>query len=246
VFTSFTTVYADEDGWEDLARAELLVDTSTNKRAACYLYYDQGSDRLYLRDDKNKIWLGGYSPGSAYVIENSQAILDCSLSSVSGGGSSLSIVWSIAFKHAFTGTRDLYLKVEDDAGARQRWESMGVCTITPAPQDTLPPTGVVRIDGDAPFTNTPNVSLMLSAQDEPGGSGVSLMQFSDDGTVWSTPEAYTIIKNWTLAADDGTKTVYARFSDAAGNWSQAALDAIVLDTVAPQLSVSSPQEGEIF
>jgi flagellar hook assembly protein FlgD len=43
------------------------------------------------------------------------------------------------------------------------------------------------------------------------------MQFSNDGTTWSIAEAYATTKSWTLTAGDGTKTVYVKFTDPAGN-----------------------------
>jgi hypothetical protein len=56
------------------------------------------------------------------------------------------------------------------------------------------------------------------------------MQFSNDNVTYSTPEAYGTTKSWTLSAGDGTKTVYAKFSDAAGNWSAPYSDTIDLIT----------------
>jgi len=245
-FTSFTCVYSDADGWQDLASAELIIDTTTNRRQCCYVRYDQNSGKIYLRNDNNKAWLGGYSPGSANVIENSQAVLDCSQSSVSGSGTGLSLTWSLAFKGTFSGAKKIFLYVEDDSGASQGWLSMGTCDIVASPPDTTPPTGMVSVNEGAPYVNTLAVTLILSAQDEAGGSGVSLMCFSDDGVAWSDPEAYATSKSWVLPAGDGTKAVYARFADAAGNWSGACPDTIVLDTVPPQIDITSPQEGEVI
>ena len=44
------------------------------------------------------------------------------------------------------------------------------------------------------------------------------MSFSNDGFQWSDPEPYSTAKLWTLTPEEGTKTVYAQFRDAAGNW----------------------------
>ena len=74
----------------------------------------------------------------------------------------------------------------------------------------------------------------MSASDTQGA--VTQMRFSNDGTTYSAAEAYATSKTWTLSAGDGTKTVYAQFQDAAGNWSTAATDTIVLDTTAPTIS----------
>ena len=246
VLTGFTAVYSDADGWGDIASGQLIVDTSTDRRQCCYVHYDQNANLLYLRSDNNKQWLGGYAPGSAHRVENSQVLLDCAASSASGSGTRLSITWALAFKSAFLGLKNIYLYVEDDKGAIQGWVSMGTCDIVTAPQDTTPPTGAVSINEGAPYTNSLSVSLLLAAQDEAGGSGIALMRFSDDGTAWSDPVPYAASRSWTLPAGEGTKTVYVRFADAAGNWSLAYSDMIILDMLPPELSVTYPQEGEVI
>ena len=108
---------------------------------------------------------------------------------------------------------------------------IGFVAGTAPPTDTTPPTGTVTINNGAANTNTPNATLTLSATD--GSGTVSQMQFSNDGSAYSTPEPYVTTKTWTLSSGDGTKTVHAKFKDAAGNWSTAVTDTIVLDATAP-------------
>jgi len=104
--------------------------------------------------------------------------------------------------------------------------------------DSILPSGSVVINGGLSQTNTKDASLTLSATDS---SGVTKMMFrNEDSSVWSTPEAYSIVKLWTLSTGEGTKTVYAKFMDAAGNWSISTTDSITLDMTAPSLTISSP------
>ena len=56
------------------------------------------------------------------------------------------------------------------------------------------------------------------------------MKFSNDNITYSTPESYATTRAWTLTSGDGTKTVYAKFKDSAGSWSNAYTDTIVLNT----------------
>lgn len=104
--------------------------------------------------------------------------------------------------------------------------------------DAVPPTGTVSINNGAVYTTNTSVSLSLSAND--GGSGMGTgaqMKFSNDNTNWSTPEAYSTSKTWTLSSGNGTKTVYAKFKDVAGNWmTNPVSDTIILDTTAPIIS----------
>ena len=104
----------------------------------------------------------------------------------------------------------------------------------PAP-DTTPPTGAVTINGGAAYTNTPTVTLRLSATDDSGV--VSQMQFSNDGATYTAPEPYTTTKTWTLTAGDRVKTVFAQFRDPAGNWSAPVSASITLDTTPPPLEI---------
>jgi hypothetical protein len=92
-------------------------------------------------------------------------------------------------------------------------------TTTISSIDSTPPTGTVIINNGVAATHSLNVILTLSAFD----SGRELnkrefMSFSNDAITWSDPEPYTTAKLWTLTPGEGTKTVYAQFRDAAGNW----------------------------
>jgi glucose/arabinose dehydrogenase len=100
--------------------------------------------------------------------------------------------------------------------------------------DNQAPTGTVVINAGAAATNSRTVTLTLSATD--AVTSVTQMRFSNNGTSFSAAETFAPTKTWTLSSGAGTKTVYAQFRDAAGNWSAAATDTIVLDTTAPTIS----------
>lgn len=97
--------------------------------------------------------------------------------------------------------------------------------------DVTPPTGTIKINDGNDYTNSTTVNLILSATDKE--SGLDKMQFSNDDTTYSDPEPYATTKSWDLTSGDGTKTVYVKFSDIAGNWSEAFSDTIILDTSPP-------------
>lgn len=106
-------------------------------------------------------------------------------------------------------------------------------TIIAAPDGT-PPTGTISISNGATYAVSQSVTLNLSASD---ASGVSQMSFSNDNINWSTAEAYATTKSWTLSSGDGTKTVYVKYRDTAGNWNLTPFsDTIILDTVYPVIS----------
>ncbi len=105
--------------------------------------------------------------------------------------------------------------------------------------DGAAPAGTVIIDGNAPYTNTLNVGLTLSATDP---SGVSEMCISNDPSCTSW-QPYATSQAWTLTPGDGSKTVYVRFRDGVGNANVVPLtDQIGVDTVAPTnpTAIASP------
>ncbi len=125
------------------------------------------------------------------------------------------------------GVHTFYVKATDTAGNTD---------LTPAAHpwtaDNSGPTGSITINAGATYATSGSVTLSLSATDTL--TSVTQMQISNDGTFDTEPmEGYTTSKPWTLTAGNGTKNVYARFFDAAGNVSSVYADSIVLDATAP-------------
>ncbi len=109
----FTTTYTDADGYADIKYAYFLVNTSTSQLNCFSAYYDSAANKLYIYNDSETIWMGGYAPGSVNVIENDRAILDCSKTTVSGLGTKLTITWAVTFKPWFGGNKNTYLAVAE-------------------------------------------------------------------------------------------------------------------------------------
>ncbi|MGE5551338.1 MAG: fibronectin type III domain-containing protein [Bacteroidota bacterium] len=107
-------------------------------------------------------------------------------------------------------------------------------SFTTAAADRTPPTGTIKINGGAAFTNRPQVTLNLAASDQ--GGAVTGMSFSTDGRSWSPDEPYQAVRNFTLPGGDGPKSVQVRFRDQAGNYSQPVAATITLDTAPPVIS----------
>ena len=130
-------------------------------------------------------------------------------------------------------TENLYVKIFNDQ------ENTGVATVPAALPPRLeidyydivaPVSCSININSGAVYTTSPTVTLTLSASDFP--SGMSQMQFSNDGSNYSSPEAYATSKSYTLSGE-GLKTVYVKYKDVSGNWSAPVSDTITLDTAPP-------------
>jgi len=100
--------------------------------------------------------------------------------------------------------------------------------------DKAAPVGTILINSDSTYTIAPSVTLNLTYSD--AVSGMDKMSFSDDNLTWSAWEIPAVAESWSLPGADGTKYVYVRYSDKAGNYATNLNDSIILDTVDPYFS----------
>jgi hypothetical protein len=110
--------------------------------------------------------------------------------------------------------------------------------------DTIPPTGSVLINSDAPYTNSTSVNLTLSAAD-PAGASQMCISNTPSCSSW---ESYAPSRSWTLSSGDEAKTAYAWFMDFIGNANSLPYsDSIILDTTPPVVSDFSavPGNGQV-
>ena len=121
----FTTTYSDPNGWQDISYVELVINTAADGRNCFYGYYAVNVNKIYLRNDANSTWVSEATPGSSAIIQNSYAVLDCSKTTVSGTGDTLTINWNIIFKGSFVGPKNSYLWVTDKSGAFQGYVNKG-------------------------------------------------------------------------------------------------------------------------
>lgn len=120
------------------------------------------------------------------------------------------------------------------AKARDAARNYSVSIINITVDNEVPVAGTISINGGAAYTNSTAVTLTLSATD--AVTSITQMRFSNNGTTFNTAIAYNTTAAWTLSTGAGTKTVYAQFKDAAGNWSPVSTATIILDTTAPTIS----------
>ncbi|MEK6714812.1 MAG: SpvB/TcaC N-terminal domain-containing protein [Candidatus Omnitrophota bacterium] len=149
----FTASYSDPDGWQNIQYPYLLINSASASKTNCfYAYYDKSTNKLYLRNTADTSWLGGYAPGSNNIIQNSYCTLNCSQTTVSGTGNTITVKWAVTFKSTFLGTKNIYLYVKDYAGAYQNWAQKGTwvalssgTVIGPSGGETTSSNGKVKI-----------------------------------------------------------------------------------------------------
>ncbi len=114
-------------------------------------------------------------------------------------------------------------------------------TTTTVISDVTPPMGSIAINQGESVTNLRLVTLNLSGDDETSGMGSGAqMMLSNDNEKWFGPKPFAPTKTWVLSVGEGVKTVYAKFSDAAGNW----MNEPVTDSIELTLSCSEPIQLE--
>ncbi len=109
--------------------------------------------------------------------------------------------------------------------------------------DKTGPTGSLLINAGDEFTNTPNVTLTLSASDLNNIVAYRVANGTDASTaepILITPETpFETTVGHILSDNDGVKTVSVQYQDVAGNWSNNISSTITLLTSGPQVSITA-------
>jgi hypothetical protein len=109
--------------------------------------------------------------------------------------------------------------------------------------DTTSPGGPsIEINDGAQKTDSTKVTLKINANDDT--SGVYQISFSNDGLTWSDWENYTQTLLYTLPEGDGTKTIYFKVKDKAGNTAGPVSADIILDTTPSKTEPEDQKVGE--
>ncbi|WP_099517036.1 InlB B-repeat-containing protein [Paenibacillus sp. BIHB 4019] len=143
------------------------------------------------------------------------------------GGAPTTIAYMSSFQidvGSTDGLKAITIRLIDHAGNESSVYSSNVTL------DTEPPTGTVAINGGAAYTADREVTLEFALA--AGVTDVASVQLSNDNLSWSSEQAYSASMSYTLPAGDGSKTVYVRFIDRAGNTGLAQAS-IALDNTAP-------------
>jgi len=204
------------------------VDGSTILKSSTGVAITAGLAGGYTNEASTKITSTGLSCTSCGTFTNPYIEVEAKLvgtafdgttginvGAVDGGNASTALLTNLSNN---TLGYHLQMRTKDAQGRVSTWTPYGnnAENIADITLDQANPTGTVSINTAAQYATSTTVTLTNTTSDT-GGSGLSQMQFSNDGTTWSGWESYNATKSWTLSAGDGTKTVYAQFKDNAGN-----------------------------
>jgi hypothetical protein len=153
---TLTSKYADPDGYTKVELCYLLINTDLVEANAVHMLYNAKTNKLYVRNNANTAWIGGYSPGSAYVIDNSYVRLFCAETTVSGAGTTRTVNWKVIIKPTMSGKScRSWLKVQDNTGLVEDWTQKGTLVFSQLPVNIslYPNVGTLAPERDTTFTS---------------------------------------------------------------------------------------------
>jgi hypothetical protein len=126
---TFTFQFSQNQGWQQLDVVNVLINDWLDGRNACYIAYSRPLGVLYLVNDQGTALLPGLVAGSSASVSNNQCTLYGAGSSVSGSGTTLTLMLKLGFSPWFAGNRVLYLAARDLQGGNSGWQAMGTWTV---------------------------------------------------------------------------------------------------------------------
>ena len=121
------------------------------------------------------------------------------------------------------GVKAVYVKLKDVAGNVSTFNDSIVL-------DSTAPTGNLTVNDGNDYATTDEVTLTLNTDN------AAYVCFSNDGINYSAWESYLGSKTWTLSDGDGSKSVYVKYKDQAGNTFVVSQN-ILYDSTAPNAPV---------
>jgi hypothetical protein len=123
----FTTTYRDQDN--DLLYVYFMAGESPTSGLQCL--YNAASNKLFLRDDANQKWLGGFAPGSANTVGNSRGRLHGTGTTVTRNGNDIIVRWQLSPRALWAGTtQPTSLTSRDQTALQSPRNVLGTWTIS--------------------------------------------------------------------------------------------------------------------
>jgi hypothetical protein len=119
-------VPSDGNGFQDIRIVSIVLNTDARVVPnSCHVYLNRLTGLFYLYSDTNQP-LGPATPGSSTILENSQCRFHAATSLVSGSGNNLTIDVDIERKPSYSGTKGLFLWLNDSKNASTALDAKGI------------------------------------------------------------------------------------------------------------------------
>ena len=160
---TFTLNYSSAGGFANLQTVEALINSRIDGRFACYVFYVQATNSLYLSNNAGTGTTGPMTPGATATLKNSACVLNGAGSSVSDSGNTLSLTLSVSFVPGVAGAENVYGLAKDNAGQDSGWVNLGTWNV--------PQTSQTISFGSLANVAVGSQSFALSASDKFGPYG---------------------------------------------------------------------------
>jgi len=127
---AYTFTFTDTNGWQDIAVANVLINSAINGIGACFVAFIPGSGSLFLVDnagDAGGPYAGMQLPGSG-AVSNGQCSIAGAGSSVAMSGNTLTLTVEITFSGSFAGNRVFYLAARSST-LNSGWQAVGTAAV---------------------------------------------------------------------------------------------------------------------
>lgn len=124
----FTLTGTDANGGEDIKDFYFLGNATLSNPGGCYVLVRRIAQQVLLLNDAGNAWVGSGAIGASQVIENSQCQINLAEVSTSFEGTTAQATLDIQFKAAFTGQKNAWLYVEDNAKLASGWVFLNTFT----------------------------------------------------------------------------------------------------------------------
>jgi hypothetical protein len=126
---TFSFLFTDANGFADIFRANMAVNTTVSSAGGCYMEYTRATNSLVLANDAGSGWVGSGILGAAGTLQNSKCTVNLATSSASSAGNNLTVNVAIAFQAAFSGAKNLYAAALDTLSSFSGWLTVGTWTV---------------------------------------------------------------------------------------------------------------------
>lgn len=235
---SFTWTAKSYKGYTHVQDVFMLYSLTGAATSACYLDYNQPSNKLYLADNSGTNWGTGLTPGGSGTLSNNQCRIAMNSVSIAPNSTDLMILLTVTFLPSFSGTLQVMESITDTEGLYSppnqvvgQWTTTG--SSTPSITSLSPTSGAV------------GATVVINGNNFGATQGSSTAQFaSGAGGVSAT------VSSWTNAAISAVVPTSATTGNVTvtvgGNPSNGVPFTVVLTPAISSLSPSSgPQGGRI-
>lgn len=124
----FTLTGTDANGGEDIKDFYFLANATLSNPSGCYVLIRRVAEQVLLLNDAGNAWVGSGAIGASQVLENSQCQINLAEVSTSFEGTTAQATLDVQFKAAFTGPKNAWLYVEDNAKLASGWVFLNTFT----------------------------------------------------------------------------------------------------------------------